>query len=138
MQSFPWFLSILRTHKLNHSYAAFILQERNLIFTKTDFLLIKHKFHACSMKQALYPLQKLNIARACQHENTFIQVFCSVPGCQTCMCKRSISLTLTCLPSFNNFWQNYFKSSMKHSSNFLEGRLFQPIRAFWKCWRFRL
>jgi len=21
-----------------------------------------------------------------KHENTFIQVFCSVPGCQTCMC----------------------------------------------------
>jgi len=40
------------------------------------------------MKQAFYSSHKQNIARAWQHENTFIQVFRSVPGCQTCMCKR--------------------------------------------------
>jgi len=25
-----------------------------------------------------------------KHKNTFIQTFLSVPGCQTCMCKRCI------------------------------------------------
>jgi len=43
------------------------------------------------MKQAFYPLQKQNIARAWQQEITFIQTFRSVPVCQTCMCKRGIS-----------------------------------------------
>jgi len=42
------------------------------------------------MKKALCPLYKLNITRGCQHENIFTQVYYSVPGCQTCMCKRSI------------------------------------------------
>jgi len=35
------------------------------------------------MKQAFYPLHKLNTMRVYQHENTFVQVFYSVPGCQT-------------------------------------------------------
>jgi len=42
------------------------------------------------MKQAYYPLYKQNIARALQQESTFLQAFRSVPGCQTCMCKRGI------------------------------------------------
>jgi len=45
-------------------------QERNLTFVKTDFQVLKLKFHA--------------------YKNTFIQAFCSVPGCQTCMYKRGI------------------------------------------------
>jgi len=37
-------------------------QERNLTFVKTDFQVLKLKFHACSFKQAFYPLHKLYIA----------------------------------------------------------------------------
>jgi len=49
------------------SDAAFTLndfdnQERNLTFVKTDFQVLKLKFHACSFKKAFYPLHKLNIA----------------------------------------------------------------------------
>jgi len=60
-------------------YAAFTLsgfddQERNLTFVKTAFQVLKLKF--------LAPWQL---------ESTFIQAFHSVPGCQTCMCKRGIS-----------------------------------------------
>jgi len=65
-------------------------QEQNLTFVKTDFHVLKLKFHACNFKQASYPLQ-LNIAWPWQYENTFIQSFLSAPGCQTCMCKRGIS-----------------------------------------------
>jgi len=48
------------------------------------------KFLGCSMKQAFYPLHKQNIARAWQQGNTILQAFRSVPGSQTCMCKRGI------------------------------------------------
>jgi len=44
------------------------------------------------MKQTFYPLHKQNIARIWQQENTILQDLRSVPGCQICMCKRSISL----------------------------------------------
>jgi len=37
-------------------------QERNLTFVKTDFQVLKLKFHACNFKQAFYPLHKLYIA----------------------------------------------------------------------------
>jgi len=51
------------------SYAAFTLsgfddQERNLMFVKTAFQVLKLKFLACSMKQAFHSLLKQNIARA--------------------------------------------------------------------------
>jgi len=57
------------------TYSAFTLkgfddQERNLTFVKTDFQVLKLKFHACILLQA----------------------FRSVPGCQTSMCKLGISL----------------------------------------------
>jgi len=44
------------------SNAAFTLngfddQERKLTFVKTDFQVLKLKFHACSFKQAFYPLR---------------------------------------------------------------------------------
>jgi len=42
------------------------------------------------MKQAFYPLRKQYIELAWQQENTFIQAFISVPGCQNCMYKRGI------------------------------------------------
>jgi len=38
----------------------------------------------------LYSLHKQNVARAWQQENTFLQAFRSVPGCQICMCKRGM------------------------------------------------
>jgi len=80
-------------------YAAFTLngfdnQERNLIFGKTDFQVLKLKFYVCNFKQAFYALYKLFIAWPWQHKNTFIQAFCSLPGCQTCMCKRSIRIKI--------------------------------------------
>jgi len=43
------------------------------------------------MKQAFYLLYKQNILRAWQQESTFLSAFRSLPGCQTCMCKRGIS-----------------------------------------------
>jgi len=76
------------------TYAAFTLnsQERNLTFVKTAFQVLKLKFLACSMKQASYLPHEQNIARAWQQESTFLQALHSVPGCQTCICKRGISL----------------------------------------------
>jgi len=65
-------------------------QERNRMVVKTDFQVLKFKFHACNFKQVFYLLHKLYIAWPWQHKNTFIQAFCSVPGCQTCVCKRGI------------------------------------------------
>jgi len=61
------------------------------MFTKTDFQVLKFKFLAYSMQQAFYPFYKQNIALAWRQENTFIQAFCSVTGCQTCMYKRGIN-----------------------------------------------
>jgi len=66
--------NILRSRLIN---AAFTLsgcddQERNLTFVKTAFQVLKLQFLACSM------------------ENTFLEAFLSVPGCQTCMYKRGI------------------------------------------------
>jgi len=55
------------------------------------------------MKQAFSPLHKQNNARAWQQENTFIHVFLSVTGCQTCMCKRDISQPRTFLKYDSNF-----------------------------------
>jgi len=93
------------------SYAAFTLtgfddQERNLMFVKTDFQVLKLKFHACSMKQTFYPLYKQNIEQAWQQENTFLQAFLSVPGCQTCMCKRAIKVLL--FWAVLNLWQKFY------------------------------
>jgi len=51
---------------------------------KTDFQVVKLNFF-------FYFLHKQHIARAWQQENTFIQAFRSVPGCQTSMCERSES-----------------------------------------------
>jgi len=77
------------------TYAAFTLngfddQERNLMFVKTSFQVLKLKFLASSMKQEFYSLHRQNITQAWQQENTFVQAFRSVRGCQTCMCKRGI------------------------------------------------
>jgi len=52
---------------MQYTNAAFTLngfndQERNLTFVQTDFQVLKLKFHACSLKQAFYPLRKLYIA----------------------------------------------------------------------------
>jgi len=48
-------------------YATFTLngfddQERSLRLVKTDFQVLKPKYHACHFKQTFYPLHKLNIA----------------------------------------------------------------------------
>jgi len=52
-------------HFFSESYAAFTLngfdiQERNLTFVKTDFQVLKLKFHACKFKKDFYLLHKLN------------------------------------------------------------------------------
>jgi len=71
-----------------------VLTVRNeTLLCENGFLDFETQIPACSMKQALYPLHKLNIALAGEQENTLIQVFCSVSGCQTCMCKRGINLS---------------------------------------------
>jgi len=77
-------------------YAAFTLssfdnQERNLTFVKTAFQVLKLKFLAFSRKQTFYLLHK-HIVRAWQQESIFLEAFLSVPGCQTCMYKRGISI----------------------------------------------
>jgi len=79
------------------TYAAFTLnvhddQERNLMFVRTAFQVLKLKFLACNMKQAFHFLYKQNFARAWQQENTLLEAFLSVPGCQTYMYKRGIRL----------------------------------------------
>jgi len=73
-------------------------QERNLTFVKTDFQVLKLKFHPCSFKQAFYHLHKpIYCPRPRQQKNTFIQASRSVPSCQTCMCKRGITSNLVWL-----------------------------------------
>jgi len=62
------------------TYAAFTHngfddQERNLMFVKTVFQVLKVQFLAYIMKQAFYPLHKQNLERVWQQENTFIEVF---------------------------------------------------------------
>jgi len=49
---------------------------------------VKTQISCLQFKEAFYPLHKLDIAWPWQRKNTFIQAFCSVPGCQVCMCKR--------------------------------------------------
>jgi len=77
------------------TYAAFTLggfddQERNLMVVKTDFQVSKLKFYACNFKHAFYPLHKL-LYRVTLTTQTYCYIsFCSVPGCQTCMCKRAL------------------------------------------------
>jgi len=55
---------------------------------KAAFRVLKLKFLAGCIEQAFYPLHKQNIARDWLQDSTFLQAFRSVPGCQTCMCKR--------------------------------------------------
>jgi len=43
--------------KLYFTLNAFDYQERNLTFVKTDYQVLKLKFHACNVKQAFYLLQ---------------------------------------------------------------------------------
>jgi len=66
-------------------------QERSLSIAKTDFQVLILKFHACNMKQAFYPLHKLNIVRVWQNENTFIQFSFRFLVIQPCMCNQIIS-----------------------------------------------
>jgi len=71
--------------KVGLFYAAFTLngfndQKRNLTFVKTYFQVLKLKFYRCNISPD-----------PGQHKYTFMQVFLSVPGFQTCMCKRGIN-----------------------------------------------
>jgi len=61
------------------SNAAFTLngfdeQERNLTFVKTDFQVLKLKFHACNFK-AFYSLHKLYVAGPWQHKILLYKLF---------------------------------------------------------------
>jgi len=58
------------------------------MFVKMNIQVLKLKFHTCNFKQDFCPLHKLYIAYIWQHKNTFIQADLSVPGYQTCICKR--------------------------------------------------
>jgi len=62
------FLTFKQNVSIVCTYAVFTLngfdnQERKLTFAKTDFQVLKLKFHACNFKQAFYPLQKLLLSR---------------------------------------------------------------------------
>jgi len=62
------------------NYDAFTLngfndQERNMKFVKTNFQVLKLKFHACSFKQAFYPLHKLYLFS--DRDNTKIYFYIS-------------------------------------------------------------
>jgi len=59
-----------------------------------------------NFKQAFYSLCKLCVAWLWQHKNTFVQAFHSVPGCQTCMCKRGIR--------FGQIWLDLGKIKILH------------------------
>jgi len=52
---------LLIVSKINAAFTlnGFDDQERNLKFVKTDFNVLKLKFHACNFKQAFYPLHEL-------------------------------------------------------------------------------
>jgi len=53
-------------HQTNAAFtlSGFDDEKRNLMFVKTALQILKLKFLACRMKQAFYPLNKQNIARA--------------------------------------------------------------------------
>jgi len=74
------------------------------MFVKTAFQVLKLIFLAYSMKQTLCSLHKLKIAQVWEQENTFIQALRSVPGCQTCMCKRDLSCRLYINADFNSLF----------------------------------
>jgi len=48
-----------RAYNAAFTLSSFDEQERILTFVKTDFQVLKRKFHACSFKQAFCSLQKL-------------------------------------------------------------------------------
>jgi len=62
----------------------------NLTFVKADFQVLKVKFHAYNFKQAFYFLYK-RYSVTLTTRKSFYTGFRSLPGCQTCMCKRGIS-----------------------------------------------
>jgi len=77
-------------------------QERNLIFSKTDIHVVKLIFFTYKASQTkilclqnetrfIFSSQTKYCASLTHAKNTFIQVFCSVPGYQACMCKRSVT-----------------------------------------------
>jgi len=47
-------------------------QERNIMFVKTDFQVLKLKFCACSFKRVFYPLYIFHIASPSQYFHTNI------------------------------------------------------------------
>jgi len=68
------------------------------------------------MKQAFYPLYKQNIALAWQQESIFLDAFCLVPGCQTCVCKRP-NISLFSQNSFNQVFYSFIKNANKFKNN---------------------
>jgi len=65
---------LFKKHEINAAFTfnGFDNQERNLTFVKMTFQVLKFKFHACSMKQAFFPVHRQNTARAWQQEKTFL------------------------------------------------------------------
>jgi len=51
-------------HEINGAFTlnSFDDQERNVMYMKTDFQVLKLKFHACNFKQTFYPLPELYTA----------------------------------------------------------------------------
>jgi len=99
---------------------------------KTYVQVFKLEFHACRFKQAFCLLYKLHtgIVWAWQRKNTFIQAFRSVPGCQTCMCKRSMRFKL--LKNIKQFADSICKNCTKIES---EIPLQKTVDSGYKGWR---
>jgi len=74
---------------------------------ENGFPSLKAQISCLQFKQAFYPLRKL-LPWLWQHKNTFVQAFRSVPGCQTCLCKRGINFVWNNLltPEKNILWPN--------------------------------
>jgi len=86
---------MLFTLNPEHIYAAFTLngfndEKRNLTFVKTDFQVLIVKFYTCNFNRLFLFFINYILRDLDNTKNTFIQDFCWVTSCQTCMCKRGI------------------------------------------------
>jgi len=72
------------------THSGFDDQEQNLTFEKTAFQVLKLKFLGCSYEASFISPSQTKYCASLTTRKYFLQAFRSVPGCQTCMCKRGI------------------------------------------------
>jgi len=80
-------------------YAAFMLngfddQERNLTFVKTAFQVLNSNFLLAVYEASFLSSLQIKYCASLSTRKYFLQAFRSVPGYQTCMCKRGISVCI--------------------------------------------